>query len=115
MRKRTASTTAHAHVDAHHAAQAARSAVIAKFTPASVVARSAQPSPTSWQPTKRRGPGRPRIGKGAKRVLVTVERGLLEQADAYARRHHLTRSHLICDALRAIMAEHKRPHTPSAA
>jgi len=112
MRKRTASTAAHAPVDAHHAAQAARSAVIAKFTPANVVARSAQ---TSWQPTKRRGPGRPRIGQGAKRVLVTVERGLLAQADAYARRHHLTRSHLICDALRAIMAEHKRPHTPSAA
>ena len=112
MRKRNTSASLAA-VDTHQAAHAARSAVIASFSPAAVVARAA----SSWQPTKRRGPGRPRIGKGAKRVLVTVERGLLEQADAYARRHHVTRSHLICDALRAIMtADQKRhPHTPNAA
>ena len=91
---------------------AAGTASVAKFSPAVVVHTL-----ESWKRAKRRGPGRPRIGKGAKRVLVTVERGLLEQADAYARRHHVTRSHLICDALRAIMTSEQkhRPPTPSAA
>ena len=112
MRKRTA--PAAAPVEPHDSTTPAAigSAAVAKFTPAVVVHTL-----DSWKRAKRRGPGRPRIGKGAKRVLVTVERGLLEQADAYARRHHVTRSHLICDALRAIMTseQKRRPHTPNAA
>lgn len=104
MRKRNISTGA-----TPDQPPAAGRAVIAKFSPAIVAAAS--------RPPKRRGPGRPRIGKGAKRVLVTVERGLLEQADAYAQRHHVTRSHLICDALRAIVGteQKRRPSTPNAA
>ena len=113
MRKRNA-PAAPVPVEAHHVAAATRSALVTKLSP-TVVTRTA--SSTSWPPSKRRGPGRPRIGKGAKRVLVTVERGLLEQTDAYAKRHHVTRSHLICDALRAIIASEQkhRPPTPSAA
>ena len=47
--------------------------------------------------------GRPRVGHGAKRVLVTVERGLLKRADAYARAHGLNRSELIARALTSIV------------
>jgi len=32
--------------------------------------------------------GRPLRGKGAKVVSVTVERSILDQADAFARKHH---------------------------
>jgi hypothetical protein len=48
--------------------------------------------------------GRPRVGKGAKRVLVTIERGLLKDADAYAKRRGLTRAALISKGLRTVLA-----------
>ena len=48
--------------------------------------------------------GRPRIGLGAEKVRVTIERGLLRQADAFARSRGLTRSELISRGLRAILA-----------
>jgi hypothetical protein len=49
-------------------------------------------------------PGRPKIGKGARRVLVTVERGLLAEADAFARRHKINRSQLVAAGLRKIIS-----------
>ena len=51
---------------------------------------------------KRRA-GRPRIGNGAARVLITVERGLLGRADAFAREHQISRSHLIARGLEAVL------------
>ena len=47
--------------------------------------------------------GRPRIGRGAKRVLITVERGLLQRADSYARKHGLNRSELIAKGLASVI------------
>ena len=47
--------------------------------------------------------GRPKIGAGAKIVPVSIERGLLAQADAFAQRHHLKRSKLVADGLRLVM------------
>jgi hypothetical protein len=47
--------------------------------------------------------GRPKIGKGAKIVPVTVERGLLKQADDFARRHGLKRSQMVAQGLRLVM------------
>src|SRR5689334_4541632 len=47
--------------------------------------------------------GRPRIGRGARRVLITVERGLLKEADAYAKSNGLSRSELIARALRSVL------------
>jgi len=47
--------------------------------------------------------GRPRIGKGAKTISLTVEQSLLEQADAYARRHGISRSKLVAQGLRAVL------------
>ena len=47
--------------------------------------------------------GRPLRGKGAKAVSVTVERTLLKHADAFARRHHLSRAAVIELALRRVL------------
>ena len=44
--------------------------------------------------------GRPRVGQGSKAISLTLERGLLEQADAFARQHGLSRSQLVAESLR---------------
>ena len=51
----------------------------------------------------RRKRGRPVVGEGAEKVLVSLERGLLRQADSYARKHSKNRSQLMAEALRAIL------------
>jgi hypothetical protein len=51
-----------------------------------------------WKKAKR-SLGRPKRGRGAKPVNITVERGLLERADAYAQRHGLTRSQVVARGL----------------
>lgn len=48
--------------------------------------------------------GRPRIGAGAKRINVTVEKTLLSKADAYARKHKLTRAAVVAEGLKRIVA-----------
>lgn len=48
--------------------------------------------------------GRPRKGEGAKRVLITVERGLLRKADFYAKTKGLSRSELIAKALKSVLS-----------
>src|SRR5439155_2749416 len=47
--------------------------------------------------------GRPRIGNGARRVLITIESSLLRRSDAYADKHGLTRSALIARGLEALL------------
>lgn len=47
--------------------------------------------------------GRPRVGKGAKRVLVTIERSLLGRTDKFARKHGLSRAQLIARGLETYM------------
>lgn len=49
--------------------------------------------------------GRPRIGAGAKRVLVTIESSLLRRSDVYARRHGLSRSALIARGLEEVLGK----------
>jgi hypothetical protein len=48
--------------------------------------------------------GRPRIGAGAQRINVTVEKTLLRKADAYARKHGLTRAAVVAEGLKRIVA-----------
>jgi hypothetical protein len=48
--------------------------------------------------------GRPVVGEGSERVLITVERGLLKKADALAKKRKTSRSELIADALRSMVA-----------
>jgi hypothetical protein len=47
--------------------------------------------------------GRPKVGKGAKTISLTVERDLLERADAYAKRHRISRAKLVAQGLLAII------------
>jgi len=64
------------------------------------------PSPTAkakWQRAKRK-PGRPKQGKGAKVISVSVEQGLLERSDRLAKKKGITRARLISRALRAVLA-----------
>jgi hypothetical protein len=56
-----------------------------------------------------RGPGRPRLGKGAVRVLFTMDPKLLRRLDAYARKHGTKRSALISQSVKAYMDQDERP------
>lgn len=47
--------------------------------------------------------GRPKIGKGAKDVMISVEKDLLKLADAYAKKNRLTRSELFARGLRVFL------------
>ena len=52
----------------------------------------------------RRKPGRPRRGKGAKVISVSVERALLSRSDTLARNLGLSRAGLIERGLKAVLA-----------
>jgi hypothetical protein len=47
--------------------------------------------------------GRPKIGKGAKTISLTMEKDLLKQADTYARRHGISRAKLVAQGIQAIL------------
>ena len=47
--------------------------------------------------------GRPKVGKGAKTISLTVEKSLLKEADAYAKRHGISRAKLVAEGLKAVM------------
>jgi hypothetical protein len=48
--------------------------------------------------------GRPIVGKGARRIQVSLERTLLAQADELARQRRISRSELIATGLRLALA-----------
>ena len=56
-----------------------------------------------WDKIQKRLRGRPKIGDGAKVLAVSVERGLLKEADAFAKRHNLKRSQMVAQGLRLVM------------
>jgi hypothetical protein len=56
-----------------------------------------------WARVKKRG--RPRIGKGSKRVLISMEADLLAQTDRLARRRGIGRSELIAEGLKSVLAK----------
>ena len=47
--------------------------------------------------------GRPRVGLGAEKIRVSVERSLLAKSDAFAREHGMTRSEMIARGLQVVM------------
>jgi hypothetical protein len=71
--------------------------VIDDFGPPTAAARS------RWEKARRR-PGRPRRGKGAKVISVSVEKGLLSRSDSLARNLGLSRASLIERGLKAVLA-----------
>jgi hypothetical protein len=56
-----------------------------------------------WRRAKR-SRGRPKRGRGAKVISVSVERTLLERSDALARQMDVTRAELIARGLKAMLA-----------
>ena len=52
-----------------------------------------------WQRIKRK-PGRPRNGRGVKIISVSVEKDLLKQSDALAKRLGISRAQLISQGLK---------------
>jgi hypothetical protein len=52
---------------------------------------------------KRAGRGRPVVGEGSTAVLVSIEKGLLKEADKTAKARKLTRSELIALGLRTVI------------
>jgi N-acyl-D-aspartate/D-glutamate deacylase len=64
------------------------------------------PSPrnrTRWERAKRK-PGRPREGRGAQVISVSIEKGLLKQSDGLARKMGISRARLVARGLRAVLA-----------
>jgi hypothetical protein len=49
--------------------------------------------------------GRPRIGKGAQKIHITLERGLVKKADKVAKQRGMGRSELIAQALAGIIGK----------
>jgi hypothetical protein len=47
--------------------------------------------------------GRPKIGKGAKTISLTMEKDLLKRADAYAKQHGISRAKLVARGLESIL------------
>lgn len=56
-----------------------------------------------WEKAKKRM-GRPKVGKGAKVISLSVEGGLLERADAYARKHSISRTQLFARSVERMLA-----------
>lgn len=67
----------------------------------------------AWDRAKR-GRGRPRIGEGAEKVLISMEKRLLLVTDALAKRHGLDRSKLIALAIRQMLEREAASDTASA-
>ncbi len=55
-----------------------------------------------WERMKAK-PGRPKVGKGAKVISLSVERGLLERSDRLARKMGLSRAELVSRGLQAVL------------
>src|SRR5687767_8326440 len=54
--------------------------------------------------------GRPSIGNGSNTIALTVEKELLARADAYARKHGISRAKLVAQGLRAIIGPDRSRH-----
>jgi len=60
-----------------------------------------------WNKAKRKR-GRPKVGKGVKVISVSLEMGLLAEADKLAERKGITRAKLITYGLKAVLAENSQ-------
>ncbi len=61
------------------------------------------PADRSQHRRARKKAGRPVVGKGAKRLMITMERELLSKADAYARKKKLSRSQLVARGVQVLL------------
>jgi hypothetical protein len=59
-----------------------------------------------WRRIKRKR-GRPKAGQGFARVSLSIERGLLKQASALAKKRRIPRSKLFADAIASELAKER--------
>jgi hypothetical protein len=83
--------------------EAQKQAEIAPFLKAKVKTRPLTPAERKQWNRIRRGLGRPKIGKGAVVVPISLERGFLKEVDAFAKANHLKRSQMVAEGLRIVM------------
>jgi hypothetical protein len=90
--------------------EAERQRQLAEFDRENVLGRARPPTPAEAAKLRkavRRAKakrGRPRVGAGAERVLVTIERRLLRRADAKAKAVGSSRSQLVAKGLELVLA-----------
>jgi hypothetical protein len=60
-----------------------------------------------WRKARRK-PGRPKVGRGARVISVSVERDLLVRSDALAQRLGISRASLVARGLKAVLAAEGR-------
>ncbi|SRR6266568_2577341 len=51
----------------------------------------------------KRGRGRPRVGKGAARINITIEKTLLGRVNAFAKKQKISRARMIAKGLELVM------------
>ena len=80
---------------------------VAKFDQEFIVetAKPLTPKERRTEQRANRKRGRPRVGAGARRVLVSIEAALLRRLDVYAEKHGLTRSAVIACGLELLLAK----------
>ena len=61
-----------------------------------------------WERAKARGRGRPRIGNGVKVISLSVEKGLLAEADCEAKARGISRAELFARGLRSVLPVSRR-------
>lgn len=71
--------------------------------------RPLSPENRRWWKGAKRSAGPLRGRQTARAVLVRVERGLLERADRFAEREGISRSQLVAQGLKAVLAGRARP------
>lgn len=76
-------------------------AIAARFDRSMVIEESKPLSAAMRETHRRARRGRPKVGAGAEKIRISVERGLLKEADALARKRKITRSELVARGLRA--------------
>lgn len=57
-----------------------------------------------WKRARRKR-GRPRTGKGVRVISVSVEKSLLRQSDAFAKKQGVSRASLIAEGLKRVLAQ----------
>jgi len=59
-----------------------------------------------WRAVKRKR-GRPKVGRGSQRISVSIERRLLKQATALAKKRHVSRSRLFAQVFEKEVANER--------
>jgi hypothetical protein len=78
--------------------------IAARFEREFVPTRPLTPKMVAADRRSKRKVGRPRVGLGAEKIRVSVEKRLLREADSFAKERGLSRSELISKSLRAVLA-----------